>query len=67
MKINITTENEIMLGLLKRYVKQDISDEEKIVLLTELEYYVHQVNDTFCLSLSLSISCSSHFKFVKTL
>lgn len=45
LKINITTENEIMLGLLKRYVKQDISDEEKIVLLTELEYYVHQYDN----------------------
>ena len=43
MKMDVKTDIEIIKELVEEYKKKDILPEQKIDILTDLEFYVHQV------------------------
>jgi len=43
MGIDVKTDLEIISEILPRYNRTDISEDERVSILTDLEYYVHQV------------------------
>lgn len=43
LKIDLKTDLEILTSMMQSYKSSDISDRDRVVLLKELEYYVHQV------------------------
>ncbi|CAH1780538.1 unnamed protein product [Owenia fusiformis] len=45
MNINVQTDNEIIEELVRRYNNSEVSTKEKIEILTDLEYHLHQIDN----------------------
>lgn len=47
LKIDMKTDLEILKNMMQSYKSSDVNDRDRVVLLKELEYYVHQVCKIF--------------------
>ena len=43
IELNMKTETEIVYDLIQKYQQPDLEEEKRINILTDLEYYLHQV------------------------
>jgi len=63
LNVDVKTDLEILNETLLRYRHgEDLSVQERLVILSDLEYYLHQVTLTVCYSCSVTfILDSSHY------
>ena len=62
LELNVRTDREILTQLLEKYRNPDLQTKDRISLLTDMEYYVHQVSGFWSeLNILTNVICCMFF------